>query len=369
MALPEDIWIALVSRSFPDAMFRLLTGVPVGDRSLELGEIVADDPGAAAAAIEDHPGVVAYEQLYLGEGRALARYEATEQRLYALLQSSSLPPQFPVVVEGGAMAFDVTATREQFDAFGTGLDASGFDYELLSVVHTDESSSLLTPRQRECLSVANRLGYFEVPRDCTLAELPRRSTSTPRARARPSDGPPAASSTRTSSARRGRQDEPDGRAVATAFVRVRSRDDGRGGLVTDSARDPSVAASAVSALTLTVAFGLLALGVDWFWVAFPVGFGGVLPLTVALDAAREGTASGVDVEEGAPTGDDTRPGGTQAALAELRRRYASGELTDDAFERKVEELLSAGAGERSPETSSTPGGRRAHERGREAEHQ
>ncbi|WP_245852909.1 helix-turn-helix domain-containing protein [Natrinema ejinorense] len=69
------------------------------------------------------------------------------------------------------MEFDLTATRDQFDAFGTSLEASGLQYDLLSVVRTDEKSALLTDRQRECLTVALRQGYLEVPRECTLAEL------------------------------------------------------------------------------------------------------------------------------------------------------------------------------------------------------
>ncbi|WP_420191821.1 helix-turn-helix domain-containing protein [Haloplanus salinarum] len=48
---------------------------------------------------------------------------------------------------------------------------AGIRYELLSVVHTEDSESLLTDRQRECLMVAHQRGYFEVPRQCNLTEL------------------------------------------------------------------------------------------------------------------------------------------------------------------------------------------------------
>lgn len=171
IALPADVWVAEVSSAFPDATFRLLTGVPRGDRSLELGEVVAEDPAAPSAAIRDHRDVRSYERLQSADGRVIAQYEAVEQRLYEFLWESSLPPEFPLVVSDGEMEFDVTATREQFDAFGAQLDDGDLDYELLSVVHTDEDGALLTDRQRECLAAALRRGYFEVPRSCTLAEL------------------------------------------------------------------------------------------------------------------------------------------------------------------------------------------------------
>jgi predicted DNA binding protein len=171
MTLPPETWISEVSRSFPDATFRLLTGVPIRDRAMELGEIVGGDAESAAEAIRSHPDVVAYDSLYADEERVLAQYESTEQRLYGFLGRSSLPPEFPIVVEDGRFEFDLTATREQFEAVGTALDQSEFDYDLLSAVETANENDVLTDRQRECLGVALREGYFEVPRECTLGDV------------------------------------------------------------------------------------------------------------------------------------------------------------------------------------------------------
>ena len=171
MALPADIWITDLSTAFPTATFRLLTGVPTDDGALELGEVVADDPGRIVDAMRDHPDIPALDRLHTDEERAIAQYEVDERGLYEFLRGSSLPPEFPLTVADGEMEFGLTATQSQFDAFGDALDDSGLSYELLSLVHTDENDDLLTDRQRECLSVALRRGYFEVPRDCTLAEV------------------------------------------------------------------------------------------------------------------------------------------------------------------------------------------------------
>lgn len=95
----------------------------------------------------------------------------------------------------------------------------------------------------------------------------------------------------------------------------------------------AVAAGAVTALTLLVAFGLLAAGVSWFWIVFPVGFGGGLPLAVGLARLyqREDSEPSTDENRDEDVDDD--------ALATLRERYARGELTDAEFERQVETLL------------------------------
>ncbi len=94
----------------------------------------------------------------------------------------------------------------------------------------------------------------------------------------------------------------------------------------------AIAAGVVSVLTLAVAFGLLALGQPYFWVTFPVGFGGGMPLAVGLARWYESNA---EADEDVPKGRNE----TDAALADLRERYARGELGDDEFERRVERLL------------------------------
>lgn len=91
-----------------------------------------------------------------------------------------------------------------------------------------------------------------------------------------------------------------------------------------------VVTGVVTAATLAVAFGLMALGVESFWVTFVVGFGGVLPLSVAALEYREATD---DSPARAERND------ADAALEELQLRYARGELTDEEFERRAERLL------------------------------
>ena len=96
----------------------------------------------------------------------------------------------------------------------------------------------------------------------------------------------------------------------------------------------SIVAGATTGLVLTVAFGLLALGVPWFWVAFPVGFGGLLPVAmgVAKWYEQRQTAHRMPASESTTTSD-------QEALETLRNRYARGEIDEAEFERRLEALL------------------------------
>jgi len=94
----------------------------------------------------------------------------------------------------------------------------------------------------------------------------------------------------------------------------------------------------VTALTLGVSFALLALGFEFFWVAYPVGFGFVLP--TALGVVTHLVSDGDDHDGRRTDSDDgSQANGAEERLDELRMQYARGELSDAEFERRTERLL------------------------------
>jgi hypothetical protein len=104
--------------------------------------------------------------------------------------------------------------------------------------------------------------------------------------------------------------------------------------------DPSAVAGLVTMLTLGTAFGLAALEVSWFWFAFPVGFGGVMPVAVGAAKRRgHGCPSRTARPHDRDTDRASRTDDEDAALARLRERYAAGELDEAAFEARLERLL------------------------------
>lgn len=100
---------------------------------------------------------------------------------------------------------------------------------------------------------------------------------------------------------------------------------------------------AISTGTLIVAFGLLAVGFEYFWVTFIVGFGVVLPTAMGVLRTTQGANTGAETDRQDKQGED-------AALATLRRRYAQGELSDAEFEHQVGRVLET---ESPPEASGS----------------
>ncbi|OYR49095.1 helix-turn-helix domain-containing protein [Halorubrum sp. Ea8] len=169
--LPADLYIADLSEAFPDATFRLLSGVRSGATAKELGEVLTRTPESVAAAFREHDAIDAYEVLERTDDRLLTTYETTDVDLYAFVEAGGFPPEFPIEVRNGFYEFDLTGTRGEFDQLRKTLEASGTEYELLSKVNKKRSDRLLTRRQEELLAAGLREGYFEVPRGCTLADL------------------------------------------------------------------------------------------------------------------------------------------------------------------------------------------------------
>jgi len=169
--LPPELYITDLSRSFPDATFRLLSGVRTGDSASELGEVITADTTAVASAFRAHDAICEFEVLNRTKNRLLTTYETTDVDLYAFVEDVEFPPEFPIEVKNGQYEFDLTGTREEFDQFRETLEDIGIPYDLLSKVGEERSDRLLTRRQEELLAAGLREGYFEVPRGCTLADL------------------------------------------------------------------------------------------------------------------------------------------------------------------------------------------------------
>lgn len=169
--LPDGLWVTEISQQYPQATFRLLSGYKIDDHAIELGEIVTDHTNEITEAIRTHPSVSNYERLESTERRILSKYKTSDTQLYTFVESASLTIEFPVAVRDGQYEFNLTGTRTELNRLEHQLDSSPLSYELEYLVNQRDTDELLTNRQQEILETAIREGYFEVPRECTLAEL------------------------------------------------------------------------------------------------------------------------------------------------------------------------------------------------------
>lgn len=170
-----NTWRPSLSRSFPGTEFRLLSSLETDIGWIDLIEILDEEPDEPAAAIESKSAVEEFARLEHTDGRLLIRYLDTAPRdVFEMAEDASIPPEFPIILRDGWVSYDLVASRADFERFRDRLDDWDGDYELHSLVSTDDADDLLTERQRQTLETAFQAGYFEVPRESTLAEVAER---------------------------------------------------------------------------------------------------------------------------------------------------------------------------------------------------
>lgn len=101
----------------------------------------------------------------------------------------------------------------------------------------------------------------------------------------------------------------------------------------------SLVQTLVSGAIISLGVFLFVADWPWFWVVFLVGFVAVLPAATELAQRYESRADSIEESDVTEKETDATESDRQAALATLRDRYASGEIGEDEFERRVERLL------------------------------
>lgn len=169
--LPTGIWVSHISKAFPNAEFRLLTGFKTEEGAVELGEVIAENSTDINAAVRTHPSILEHKVLNRTDNRILTRYRTTDTELYEFVSDTSAAPTFPITVIDGWCWYDLTINQAVFKHIQSTLEESDLSFELISIIRHLRPDQLLSDRQIEVLSTAIQMGYYEVPRDCTLQEL------------------------------------------------------------------------------------------------------------------------------------------------------------------------------------------------------
>jgi hypothetical protein len=175
VTLPEGTWIGDCSREFPDVEFRVLASLPAEERGIGLVELRAGespaDPPTVIEAVRGHGTVAALDALSVADDRALLRFETGRPLLLLSATAAGIPLEPPVTIADGRASLSVTAPRGRIATLCDQLDAFGVRYDLRYVREAADPADLLTDHQRRLVERAVELGYYEVPRDCTLTAL------------------------------------------------------------------------------------------------------------------------------------------------------------------------------------------------------
>jgi len=171
VTLPEGTWITDVSAAYPDATFRVLAALPGSEAGFGLVEITTEDPRPVLSSMEDHEGITRLELLQAGADRVMVQFETTQPLLLFSAKESRMPIELPVDIVDGSTTLELTASRDKLSELGRQLENFGLEYDVEYVSPRAESDRLLTDRQRELLSTAIEMGYYDTPRESSMTDL------------------------------------------------------------------------------------------------------------------------------------------------------------------------------------------------------
>ena len=169
--MPERAWIAQLSRDHPDARFRVLAAMPIDGGGAGLVEVTAEDPDAIVAEMREFDGIDSVDLLESSGDTALVQFHTGQPLLLISAREAGLPLRPPVDICDGVASVWATGSPERLSAFAEQLEAFGMPFEVDRVTPEVDPASLLTDRQREVVSKAVELGYYETPRRCSLTDL------------------------------------------------------------------------------------------------------------------------------------------------------------------------------------------------------
>ena len=130
-----------------------------------------DELPAVVATAADAEEVTAFDVLDREGDRAVCRVTTRAAESLHVAAAAGTPPEFPFAVVAGTARWSVVASNDALSALADEFDEAGIEFEVETVTAGIDTADPLTPRQRRVTRVAVERGYYETPRDCSLAEL------------------------------------------------------------------------------------------------------------------------------------------------------------------------------------------------------
>jgi len=169
--LPEGLWIAALSKKYPETTFEILSILPTVEMiGNALFKISGPDVEQILIEIKLHPSST---ELYLISDLAnskIINVKTKDPWLLISLIKSEVILKMPVIIKNGIANWEILAPQEKISTLNKLFAEKGIDFKLKSIGKYREEPQL-TARQSEVLDLALKQGYYEIPRKITLTQL------------------------------------------------------------------------------------------------------------------------------------------------------------------------------------------------------
>ncbi|EMA56088.1 helix-turn-helix domain-containing protein [Halococcus thailandensis] len=171
LTIPDGIWIGEISRTHPEATFRILAALAGDDAGVGLAEITSENLSSILADIEASDAVIEFDILRQQSDEALIQFETTTPLLLFPIQDSGVSLEMPFTIEEGKAIWEVTAPQRRLSELGTQFEQFGIPFTVDELHRHIEPTQLLTDTQLDLVHAAIDQGYYDTPRRCSLTDL------------------------------------------------------------------------------------------------------------------------------------------------------------------------------------------------------
>lgn len=150
---------------------RILAMLPVDEVLQAVAEIEASDIDAAVETLCRHRSVTASETLHQSPTSAVLKVTMEWPVFYSIARDCGTPIVPPVVFRDETATFEIREMGAKLTELIEELEDENCSPSIEWIHDHTEPHRLLSMHQREIVTTAIELGYYESPRNCTLTEL------------------------------------------------------------------------------------------------------------------------------------------------------------------------------------------------------
>lgn len=170
-SLPEGTWLGDLSRTFPEATFRLLTVLEDESRGVGLCWLAASEVNAVFDQLGSREDVKTVTVCHQTTTEATIQFEADESLLLWGALESGIPVEFPLRIADGTVVLDLVGEATRITEFGLRLESHDIAFTIEYIREYTGRDGQLTQKQHSLVSTAIELGYYDTPRECSLTDL------------------------------------------------------------------------------------------------------------------------------------------------------------------------------------------------------
>lgn len=171
--IPDHTWIGVLSTTYPEAVFQVVTSIPGEGTGIGLVRLVATDPLPIITDIQARADVDDLELLWKHDDEALLQIETQNPLPLLPVLRAGVPLEMPFDIQNGVATWKVTTSTNRLSSLRDHLENldMGFSIEYVRAIESSQADQLLTDRQQEVLLAAVDAGYYRTPRESTLGDV------------------------------------------------------------------------------------------------------------------------------------------------------------------------------------------------------